>query len=287
MPEEQKLYIPTGCKPLSESLAEQQIRLGIQGPPKYGKTFNALSFPNPVVLNLDKGLGAHVGKNNIIEVPMWYPPFVDGIVKRDGLNAPPNRKDAILVWLNKEGTKLSEQQTLIVDSSTQLQNAFVAQYNLNPKITKQGKIDDFGLWNQKVDYFGELCELFKALKCNVVYICHETADRSDDGSLNGGVRPLLTGQFGDQLASHFTDWFRAHAIAKPTTDENKKKLQEKFKLDNATLHEWLNSSTNEAIYLWQTQADEIAKCGTSTLVNAPKFVLANYSTFGKYKNKGK
>jgi hypothetical protein len=238
-----------------------------------------------MVLNIDRGLGAHIGRKDVIEIPFWNPTFVDKIIPRSGLSNPPNRKDAIIKWLSTEGMKLVAEQTLVIDSSTQLQNAFHAEYRINPKVTKQGKIDDFGEWNYKLIFFDEVMALLKSLKCNVVYICHETADRDRTGELNGSVRPLLTGQFSDQLASHFTDWFRCHAYSKPLEDKQAK-AKEFFGLSDGQLKEWLASTSNGTMYVWQTASDEIAKhVKTSTMVNAPKYVLANYSVFGQYKRK--
>lgn len=279
-----ELYIPTGAQLLSKITSIPQIRLGIQGPPGYGKTWSALTFPNPIVLNFDRGLGAHIGREDVIEVPFYNPQFVDGIVRRDGLNNPPNRKDALLIWLNSHGMKLSPNQTLIIDSNTQVEIAFHLQYNINPATTRSGKIDDFAEWRLKVEWYGELMNLLKSLQCNVIYIAHETLDRDKTGELNGKVRPLLTGQFADQLASHFTDYFRCMAFSKTINDI------EKFKTTFGVTSELplINSTPKEcgSFYVWQTISDQLVPhCKTSTLVGAPRYVLANYQSFEKYKRK--
>lgn len=276
------IYIPPGCSSLDEIKEQPQLRLGLQGPPGVGKTWAALLFPNPIVLNIDRGLVAHQGRKDVMEVPFYNPAFIDKIVPRSGSNCPPNRRDAILKWLGTEGQKLTSSQTLVVDSQTQLQTAFHAEYRINPVITKNGKIDDFAEWNLKIVYFGEIMDWLKSLKCNVVYICHETADRDKAGELNGMVRPLLTGQFADQLASHFTDWFRCLAYAKPNKDSIEK-AKEFFKLSNDDLKEWMDSSTNDTFYVWQTQSDAVARHIKTSLVRAPKLVIANPKVFDKYK----
>lgn len=280
------IYRPPSSKLLSELQAEPQLRVGLQGPPGCGKTWCSLTFPNPIVLNFDRGLGAHVGRPDVQEIPFYDPKFVDSVKARTGLSSPPNRRDALLIWLSQHGTKLSCNQTLVIDSLTQLQNAFHSEYDINPTIARSGKIDEFAVWNQKVRYFGDLCDMLKALPCHVVLTSHETADRDKDGNYNGGVRPLLTGQFADQLASHFTDFFRCHAFAKPSGDRMAK-FKEVMLVDDVGSRELIASTSPscQSIYMLQTQADEICKCKTSTLVGAPKFVLANYSTFSKYKRK--
>ncbi len=276
------IYKPNGFRPLVQ---EPQIRLCLQGAPGAGKTWEALTFPNPCVLNFDRGLGAHVGRTDVIEIPFFEPAFVDSYYPRDNKTDPPNRKNALHKWLGVEALKLKSNQTLVIDSNTQINNAYHADYNLHPVIAKSGKVDDFGVWNQKVDYFGEIMELLKALACHVVYICHETSDRDKTGELNGKVRALIRGQFGDELASHFTDYFRCHTFAKPTA-EKMDKFKEFFKLTTEEAKEWIASTPNDTLYVWQTQSDEIAKgVKTSSLVGAPKFILANYNSFAKYKRK--
>lgn len=277
------MYTPIGSISL-DKMELQQIRLGIQGPPKSGKTHSGLTFPNPVVANTDRGLGAHKGRSDVIEIPFWLDSFVDQWAKRSSISSPPNRRDAILNWLSKEGKKLEADQTLIYDGGTGLQNAFDLQQNLEPVYTKSGQIDTFAFWRLKVQYFGEICELFKTLKCHVVYICHETLDRGKDGELNGKIRPMLTGQFGDQLASHFTDWFRMHAINKPL-DLTKVKTEEDYGMTTSEFKALVDSFETRTMYMWQTIQDNLCNCGTSSLVKQPRYIKADYQTFIKYMRK--
>lgn len=256
-----------------------QIRLGIQGYPKTGKTWAALTFPNPIVLNLDRGLGAHIGKG-ILELPFWDNKFVDSIYPRTAGAFTSNRRDAIKKWLQTEAQKLETDQTLVLDGSTGLQNAFHIQTALEPVYTKSGKKDDFAEWALKVTYFGELMEALKVLKCNVVYICHETPDRNKEGELNGKLRPMLSGQFGDQLGSHFTDWFRQHALAK-LPDLGKYNLSH-WGMSLEELKKLVESFPGNELYVWQVKSDELANCGTTSLINAPRYIKADYETFLKY-----
>ena len=270
------MYRPIGATEITEL---PQVRLGIQGYPKTGKTYGALTFPNPIVANLDRGLGAHIGKG-ILELPFWDPKFCDSIYQRTSGAFTPNRRDAFKKWLQTEAQKLEKDQTLIIDGSTGLQNAFHTQAALEPVYTKSGKKDDFAEWQLKVQYFGEVMETLKSLKCHVVYICHETPDRNKEGELNGKLRPMLTGQFGDQLGSHFTDWFRQHAFAKQAD-------LAKVNLTNwgMTLNEFKalsDSFEGNEIYAWQTRSDDLANCGTTTLVGQPRYIKSEYSSIIKY-----
>lgn len=278
-----EIYTPSNAKPLSESQSGQQIRLGIQGEPKTGKTWAALTFPNPIVANCDRGLSYFSNRSDIIEVPFWDPVVCDKIKPRDGTACPPNRKDAILKWLYTDGVKLTKNQTFILDSISQLETYFGIQYNLNPRITKQGKIDEFGYYDQFKDYMNEIFELLKTFKCNVIILCHESPDRGDTGQLNGKARPLVSGQFRDKIASHCTDWFRTKVINKPT-EESKQRVAVSYKVSVQDVDQWILSSDKECnnTFLWQTQPDDSCQCGTATLKNPPKFIPAGYKYFSKY-----
>lgn len=259
----------------------QQIRLLLQSAPKTGKTYAATTFPNPVFLNFDRGLGAHSGNADIVEVPFWNLDFVKKITPNDL-----SRKTLVTQWLKTEGQKMESDQTLVLDGSTGLQNAFDAWSKANPTYSaRTGKLDEFAHWSNKVEYFAEVCESFKTLKCHVIYISHETLDRGKDGELNGKVRTLLTGQFGDQLASHFTDSFRQHAFAKPAQLPDANKVMSLYGMTPAEYQEMLNSFTTNTVYVWQTQSDDVANCGSSSLVGQPRFIKADYATFCKYLRK--
>lgn len=284
-----ELYKPKGSINLSEDSAKQQVRLGVQGYGKTGKTWSGLTFPNPVVMNLDRGLGAHKGRADVIDVPFYSPSFCDTIFPRSGTERPPNRRDAILKWLSTEALRLTKEQTLVMDGGTVLENAFHAQYKLEPVISRStGKEDNFAEWRLKNDYFAQVFDLLKATTCDVIYLCHETADRSATGDLNGRVRPILTGQFGDKLVGNCTDWFRQWAVAKPSTEDELSRFTKKFCSDSKELAASFVESTpkeHKTIYIWQTTSDDVATCGTSTLLNVPKFIVASYQSFLSYERK--
>jgi hypothetical protein len=281
------IYKPSGCVSLAEQEYSNAIRLGIQSPPGLGKTFAALTFPNPVPLDFNKGLGAHVGRPDVIPVPFWDGKFCDSIHKRNGTQCPPNQKDALTDWLLKEGIKLKPWQTCIFDSNTEIEAAFHIQYATDggPPIGKSGVADSYDEYKKKLAWYSYLTALIKSLPCMVVYITHETVEWDKQGDATGGAKPLLSGQAGDKIVGDYTDWFRQWAIAKPVSLEAQKKMREKYQLDDTAFNEWMASTpaNHQTIYLWQNQSDEMFKLKTSNLVNAPKFVLANYSSFLKYK----
>lgn len=271
MLETQNIYIPKGAQSLDKITTRPQIRLGLQGYAGTGKTWSALTFPNPIVLNLDRGLGSHMGRADVLEVPFYDPSF-------SNLNT---LKENMIAWIEKDGSKLTVEQTLIVDGNTSIQNAYhrwwkANQYNY---MTKSGQVDDFAQWRLKKDYFAEILENLKYLKCNVIYIMHETAQKDKEGGYSGKIRPLLTGQFGDEIINHFTDCFRQHAMEKPKSPTLQSwgcKTQEEF--DSM----WQGAIKDNTIFYWQTMSDNVFDAKASSLVNFPSLIPATYNHIKKY-----
>jgi len=270
-------YIPKGAVSLNTITVKPQIRLGIQGYSKTGKTWAALTFPNPIVLNLDRGLGAHTGRSDVYEIPFYKPEFCKSFVEL---------KDKLVSWLDTEGKKITSSQTLVFDGCTSLQNAYHAWYKANQFqfLTKAGKVDDFAEWAQKKNYYAEVMELFKSLSCDIVFISHESAQK-DKGTqeYTGKIRPLLTGQFNDELMNHFTDWFRQHSAAK--VDEPKETTLKAFGMTASEFRNWQNTLPRNTIYYWQTDSDDVFDGGCSSLVNFPKYLPATFAAFSKYQRK--
>jgi hypothetical protein len=280
------IYLPPNCVTLDKSTSKQQIRLGIQGFPGTGKTWAALTFPNPIVLNLDRGLGAHTGRADVIEIPFYLPSFCGGKGEL---------KDKLIEWIEREGVKLGAEQTLVFDGCSSLEVAYHLWFALNQHkfLTKQGKVDDFAEFQVKKKYFGELHELFKSLKCDIISISHES-ERADKpttvgqpGTYSGKIRPILTGAYGDIIVRDYTDWFRQHASDKPKdyttlTPESLAnwgmKTKEEFKA-------MCDTFPRNTIYFWQLEGDDKfdGKCGS--LVNFPRFIPANYKSFTTYMRK--
>lgn len=290
-----ELFIPPGCKTLEEN-EWQQIRLGIQGFPKTGKTVNACSFPNPVVISFDRGLAFLSGRKDVLEVPFHSNEYINSIVPKGTPMysdfrtnkpkiRPANRKYALIKFLETDAQKLTQNQTLIIDGNTGVQAAFHTEYWTDPALDKDGALKPYVEYKDKIDYYTEIMTAVKALKCHVIYLAHETNDRDKKGELNGQIRPLLSGQFIDELQSHFTDWFRALVANKPSVGKEDE-FCKTWGITRAELPSWVSSTPPNvgSIFVWQTQPDSLVKCGTS-LCAAPKFILANYETFCKYRRK--
>lgn len=276
------IYIPPKCYPLSE-VKLAQIRLFLQGDGGTGKTWSSLTFKNPIILSTDRGAGAHTGRTDVHEIPFHSPEFVRSICPDS--SGVINVKDATLKWLKTEGRKLTEDQTLVIDNLTGLASAFHLFEEAHPTMSSRtGKRDEFAIWGNKVDYFGELCNILKSLKCHVVFIGHETPDRGKDGELNGKLRPLITGQFADQLKSHFTDYVRQLSASKPT-DYTKIKPESLANWGMKSIDEFkamCDTYPRNTIYFWQLESDDMCNCKVSSLVNFPRYIPANFESFKQF-----
>lgn len=277
-----ELYKPSSSYTLSEGPNLQQIRLAIQGTYGTGKSTAALTFPNPAVLDFDRGLINHTHRKDVVVLPFYDGAFCDKIRKRASPNHIPDRKNSFIDFMRGEALKFTQDQTLITDSYRQVEIGFHCQYNYEKIPGTNGKYSGFEEWTQKIHYFQEIGTYSKDLKCNYIAIIPEIVDRNDEGKI-AGIKPAVSGQSGDTLGHDFTDYYRALTIAKPKT-EHRQMFMTQWGIDEKTLVEWIASTKTETIYLWQTQSDATVKCKTS-LDGAPKFIVAGYSSFNKYKRK--
>lgn len=274
------LYIPPGAVSLDKETVQQQ-RIGIQGYGGTGKSWLALQWPNPMVVNFDRGLGAHIGRADVHHIKFYDPDFVKRYHNSGDI------KMAFEEWLNKEGPKLVKEQTLIVDSFSDLDNAYHANWRSAPVHSNTGKVNEFAEWQNKLVYFGDIFAKFKTLKCNVIILCHEAEKKDKTGEYTGKLRPLAQGSIADKIVPHFTDWFRMHAADKPKNVENEM-TEDRLRLWGMTKTEFaamLNEYPRGTHYFIQTESDNQFDGKCSSLVGFPRFIPAGYKWFCKYLRK--
>ncbi len=278
------IFIPPDCQPLSSIIAKQQIRLGIQGFGGTGKNWSVLGtpdkkqrgFPNPIVLNIDRGLGAHSGCGHINELPFYK------LHKRSEM------KDKLIEWLDKNASKMSEEQTLIIDNLSSLEQIYHEWYRANEHmfISDKGQVNAFAEWQVKEKWFNQLHLLFHTLCCDVILLAHESErpDKSttpgQPGQYTGKIRAVVTGKVGDTIIKEYTDWFRQRCCAK--TQDPKPETLNGFRMTKDEFISMQRTFEGDTVYFWQTKGDDIFDGKASSLVNPPTFIPATYDSFLKY-----
>ena len=250
-----------------------QVRLGLQGAPCSGKTWSAVTFPNPIIVDFDNGTTALRGRD------VRYVPFYDEkyVIEKFGAKRKAytiegipttviNRRDAFRKWLDSDAALLTPADTLILDSWTSLMNAFDLMTEAEPAYTKGGSIDEFAFWRRKIMWSTDVVEMLKSLSCNVVVCFHELQQRDKvTGAILDKIQPLMEGKFVAELKVHFSDFYRQHAMSKLKIDGKPNEVNGKI-LDKDG-------------WYWQVKSDASfdAKCRVPNVVD--KLVPADYSFF--------
>lgn len=277
------LYMPEHSVSL-ETAPQPQIRLGIQGYGGSGKTTSAMTFTTGergsiIVANIDRGLGAFAGRKDIIPLEFHDIEYCKKV--NPNHKGPESLKDTMMLWLSKEGPKLQREQTLVWDGGTGTQNAYHKHYKSN-KVFTNGVEDFYAQWRLKIEFFTDLLESFQRLKCNVIYICHESDQKDKHGEYTGKIRPLLSGQMNDQILNYFTDWFRARTTSKILKDKITDIELKKWGMTKDEFIKMQDTFPRETIYYWQTCSDAQFDGKASSLVNYPDYIPSDYDSFKKY-----
>ncbi len=178
--------------------AVPDLRLLLQGAPGTGKTTFACKFPNPFIVDFD-----HKAPAGIDSVPFWNDDFLSAMQKVKG-NVQP-KHDVLYFWLKNELPKFEREQTVILDSWTMIQNEIEIAVRQEPEHAG----NKFHLHARRAEISRAICGLIKRAKCQIIVTCHEV-EIWKQGEATGKLRPLQTGQFGAEIAGHFTDYWRTH-----------------------------------------------------------------------------
>lgn len=245
---------------------QDPVMIGIQGPPASGKTWAAATFPNPVFVNIDRGLTCKQ-TTTFQNFPFYDNDFCKTKMKfAVNRNGSINKRDGIKNWLLTEAQKLDADQTLVIDSWTSLQNAFDLQTDLEPVYTKSGQIDDFAFWRTKIDYSREIMTHLQSLRCKVVVLFHERPVRDEkSGQLTDKIEPLMQGQFVNQLKMYFSDFFRQRVFSKVGRDGKPTMINGK-------------ELTTDLTYMWQVKSDSTFDAKTRMTDIDVMFIPANFTS---------
>lgn len=247
----------------------KNVFLGIQGEAGTGKTASSLTFPNPILALLEKP-----DLEGIMSLPhlkeMAVPPILP-FYKNEWLdqhkfpkfNAPGSNEykhdpaGSFKTWLEGTARQITNQQTLVVDNWTRLQELF-DELNWSYKTySKKGEEDFYVPWDRKLDFSEQVMNALVSLDCNVVVLFHEVRERDKaTGLITEKIQPLQKGQFIVKLKTYFPNFFRQRVRGKRDTT---------------------GAMTEDVEYLWQTKSNDSfdAKCSKPNLA---QYVPANFKS---------
>lgn len=212
------MFIPTYAVELS-SRGQPKIKLGLQGDSGTGKTFAALSFPNPIVADFDENLSRFADR----QLPVisfvsaeFMEKFAEGKfkAKKSFPEDTHNVKDAFIQFIYNDARKIDPEQTLIIDSWSSIMDHVNNWYCAHPVMVRKedGTYAEDGrkMYAEYKDFATIAFTGIKALKCNVVVTFHEhkMRDKITGNLIDDKIAPLMEGSYKDQIKKHFTEFFR-------------------------------------------------------------------------------
>jgi len=229
-----------------EKSTTAQRRIMLMGPPKWGKTWAALTAPNPIVIDFDRGLAGY--PEEVFTLPFYDTKWVMTTFKaRFG-------SEAFLKWIQTDALQLESDQTIIIDSLSTLSDALTVELDNKTPLTRQGEKDSFWFWRAWSQWLCDMCNALTRLHSNVILITHEQEIRDSETGRILGYKWLLKGQdFPPRMSQFFTDVIRQTK----RTEEIKGKVKETF--------------------LWQIKPDNLFPLLCTRCATEDKFVQAEWS----------
>jgi len=185
-----------------------------------GKTWGALTFPRPVMMDFDKGIATHSNPDFIKlygKIEVEYEQFTERSVDQHKIPTAHNAFDDACRYFDRWMTpaKRGEFDTWIIDSGTSLSEfaqfkAVILMGKMRLSKTHQEalheglivpKIQDYASERSLVEQF---VDMLRDSNKNLVFICHEKELINDAGTVTAIV-PLLTGKSVENVPLKFDE----------------------------------------------------------------------------------
>lgn len=232
-----------------------------------GKTFGALTFPRPVVMDFDKGIAVHANPEFIKrhgKVEIEYEQFTERQIKRGVPTAhnafddacryfdewmAPVKRDKFDTWIIDSGTSLSEfaqYKAVILMGKMQLSKT-------HQEAMREGlivpKIQDYSSERSLVEQF---VDMLRDSEKNLVFICHEKELLNDAGTVTAIV-PLLTGKSVENIPLKFDEVYNLKVQKRglemvrslQTVPDGLRNVKSRYGLPDGTPWDW--KSINDAL----------------------------------------
>lgn len=208
----------------------KQVKVLVFSQFKKGKTFGALTFPRPNVIDFDGGINTvlnpeFVKQHGIITALQYFQPrrnldsrgvpkdynAVDEACKYFDLWMTPAKVNLFDTWVLDSATTLIDASTdkaIILLGDKNFKGAESQTYDMAKKFgLVVPKIQDYGAERSMTEQFVKM--LVESGK-HVVVLCHEAVEMNDNGAVTG-IGPLLTGKSKQDIPIMFDEVYRLEA----------------------------------------------------------------------------
>ena len=256
-------------------------RVLIVGPPGWGKSTAAGTFPEPLWVNTDNNVPEEYRKRGDDTFNLYDLDWIKSVKPKIDMNNSPlvnqmiglfdiprqAKFGALCYFLLTDARKLTPNRTLIFDNTSFLAD-FVMEYTEDHdeaeiKKNPHARYGNFG------EYMLAIFTSLQAVKCNYVVISHENEIRDDDTNRLLGRRWLMPGKFfTPRLPSFFNNIFRQTKVSTV--------------INRTTNAMATDVNVNEKVkdeYYWQIRKDELFDTIRTTIPGDDKFVKSHYNSF--------
>jgi len=168
-----------------------------------GKSTACASFPDPIFLDFD-----NKAPKGVKTIPFHSAAFCDTLVKRANPTLPPNKRDALMTWVERNMHLVPPDSTVILDALSSVDTWYHTQTEKVDGV--QAAIGGGKLYGDKLKWFSSLCEILKMYPCRVIICAHLQPVFDAENRSTGKMKALVSGSFAEKIGTYCTSIIRAH-----------------------------------------------------------------------------